>query len=175
MFFFEKIWLGGAAPQTARFLAGGAKPPQTLPLSGRPQHLIEAARRGRLNQTLFFLAPLTTRAPPTTVGPDDRLGVRPAERPSGRPPSRSAGRLAERPLKPLISGTPRSEVHVPVVVTAQHTPCTRRGGRPKWFCEQIFLFGKSTQNVSWPMQLLASMFNGHGPERSKSDVDLNSK
>ena len=29
--FFEKFWLGGAAPQTPRFLAGGAKPPQTPP------------------------------------------------------------------------------------------------------------------------------------------------
>ena len=27
--FFEKFWLGGAAPQTPRFLTGGAKPPQT--------------------------------------------------------------------------------------------------------------------------------------------------
>ena len=29
--FFEKFWLGGAAPQTPRVLAGGAKPPQTPP------------------------------------------------------------------------------------------------------------------------------------------------
>ena len=28
---FEKFWLGGAAPQTPRVLAGGAKPPQTPP------------------------------------------------------------------------------------------------------------------------------------------------
>ena len=27
--FFEIFWLGGAAPQTPQFLAGGAKPPQT--------------------------------------------------------------------------------------------------------------------------------------------------
>ena len=73
--FFEKIskifrfWLGGAAPQTPRILAGGAK--QTPPLNGRSSHLIEAAKRGRLDQMLFFSAPLTTRAPsagrPTTV------------------------------------------------------------------------------------------------------------
>ena len=27
----QKFWLGGAAPQTPQFLAGGAKPPQTPP------------------------------------------------------------------------------------------------------------------------------------------------
>ena len=42
---------GGAAPQTPQFLAGGAKLP---PLNSRPQHLIEAAKRGRLDQMLFF-------------------------------------------------------------------------------------------------------------------------
>ena len=52
--FFEKFWLGGAAPQTPRFLAGGAKPPQTPPLNGRSSHLIEAAKRGRLDQISFF-------------------------------------------------------------------------------------------------------------------------
>ena len=57
------FWLGGAAPQTPRFLAGGAKPPQTLPLNGRSSHLIEAAKRGRLDQMIFFSAPLTTRTP----------------------------------------------------------------------------------------------------------------
>ena len=41
-----RFWLGGAAYQTPRFLAGGAL--QTLPLNGRPQHLIEAAKPGRL-------------------------------------------------------------------------------------------------------------------------------
>ena len=35
-------------------------------------HLIEAAKRGRLDQMIFFSAPLTTRAPPG----------RPAERPA---------------------------------------------------------------------------------------------
>ena len=74
------------------FGRGGAKPSQDPPLNGRPQHLIEAAKRGRLDQMLFFSAPLTTRAPPTTVWPDDRPGVRPAKGPAGRPPSRPAGR-----------------------------------------------------------------------------------
>ena len=35
IYFFRKFskyfWLGGAAPQTPQFLAGGAKPPQTPP------------------------------------------------------------------------------------------------------------------------------------------------
>ena len=30
----KKFWLGGAAPQTPRILAGGASPPQTPPLDG---------------------------------------------------------------------------------------------------------------------------------------------
>ncbi len=50
-------------------LAGGAKPPQTHPLNGRSSHLIEAAKRGRLDQMILFLAPLTTQAPPTIRGP----------------------------------------------------------------------------------------------------------
>ena len=37
------------------------------PLNYRPQHLIEAAKQGHLDQMIFFSAPLTTRAPPTTV------------------------------------------------------------------------------------------------------------
>ena len=72
----RKFWLGGAAPQTPQFLAGGAKPPQTPPLNGRSSHLIEAAKRGRLDQMIFFSAPLTTRAPP------GRPAGRPAERPA---------------------------------------------------------------------------------------------
>ena len=42
-------------------------PPRPHPLNGRSSHLIEAAKRGRLDQMIFFSAPLTTRAPPTTV------------------------------------------------------------------------------------------------------------
>jgi hypothetical protein len=34
--------------------------------------LIEAAKRGRLDQMIFSSAPLTTRAPPTTVRPKAR-------------------------------------------------------------------------------------------------------
>ena len=62
-------------PQTPRFLAGGGKASPDAPLNGRPQHLMEAAKRGRLDQMIFFSAPLTTRTPPG----------RPAERPAGRP------------------------------------------------------------------------------------------
>ena len=36
------------------------------------KHLIEAAKLGRLDQIILFSAPLTTRAPPTTV-PKRRL------------------------------------------------------------------------------------------------------
>ena len=36
------------------FLAGGPKLPQTPPLNGRAQHLIEAAKRGRLDQINVF-------------------------------------------------------------------------------------------------------------------------
>ena len=75
-----KFWLGGVAPQTPQFLAGGAKPPQSPPLNGRSSHLIEAAKRGHLDQMIFVSAPLTTRAPPTTVRPD----VRPNARPNAR-------------------------------------------------------------------------------------------
>ena len=76
-FFVEifRFWLGGAAPQTLRILAGGAKPPQT-PLNGRSSHLIEAAKRGRLDQMICFSAPLTARAPPGCPA------GRPAERPA---------------------------------------------------------------------------------------------
>ena len=52
------------------------------PLNGRSSHLIEAAKRGRLDQMIFFSAPLTTRAPPG--------------RPAGRPAERLAERLAGR-------------------------------------------------------------------------------
>ena len=66
--FFGFGW--GALPTRPRILAGGAKPPQDPPLNGRSPHLIEAAKRGRLDQMIFFSAPLTTRAPPTNVRPD---------------------------------------------------------------------------------------------------------
>ena len=46
---------------------GKALPEPSPPLHGRSPHLIEAAKRGRLDQMIFFSALLTTRAPPTTV------------------------------------------------------------------------------------------------------------
>ena len=65
--FFEKFLV----------LAGGAKPPQIPPLNGRSSHLIEAAKRGRLDQMIYFSgAADDTR---------DARTSRPAERPAGRP------------------------------------------------------------------------------------------
>ena len=65
-------------------------------LNGRSPHLIEAAKRGRLDQMIFFSAPLTTRAPPTTVRPDVCPDVR---RPSGRKPGRSREKTAPATIK----------------------------------------------------------------------------
>ena len=67
--------------------SGGGGGPNVIvgcvpPLNGRSSHLIEAAKRGRLDQMIFFSAPLTTRAPP------GRPAGRPAERPAERPPCR---------------------------------------------------------------------------------------
>ena len=64
---------GALPPRPPDFWLGGFAP-RDLPLNGRPQHLIEAAKRGRLDQMIFFSAPLSTRAPPTTVqrASDDR-------------------------------------------------------------------------------------------------------
>ena len=78
---FENFGWGALPPRPPRFLAGGAKRPQTPPVNGRSSHLIEAAKRGCLEQMIFFSAPLTTRAPLTTVQPD----VRPNARPNARP------------------------------------------------------------------------------------------
>ena len=74
MKFVRNFWLEGAAPQTPRFLAGRAKPPQAPPLNVRPSHLIEAAKQGRLDQMIFFSAPLTIRVALTinTGAADDR-------------------------------------------------------------------------------------------------------
>ena len=74
-FKFFRFWLGGADPQNPQFWAGGAKHPQIPPLNGRSSHVIESAKRGRLDQMIFCSAPLTTRAPPTNVRPDVRPGV----------------------------------------------------------------------------------------------------
>ena len=64
-------WLQRPARPPGIFGWGGKALPD-LPLNGRPQHLIEAAKRGRLDQMIFSVpltirAPLTTRAPVTTV------------------------------------------------------------------------------------------------------------
>ncbi len=87
-YFFENFSVlagGRCPPDPPVFGWGGAKPPQTPPLNGRSSHLIEAAKRGRLDQMIFFSAPLTTRAPPG--------------RPAGRPAERPAERLAARPTQ----------------------------------------------------------------------------
>ena len=55
---------GRCPPDPPVFGWGGQSPPRPPPLNGRPQHLIEAAKRGRLDQMIFCSAPLTTRAPP---------------------------------------------------------------------------------------------------------------
>ena len=52
------VWKGRGTQRHSRM----CPPPQ----NDRPQHLIEAAKRGRLDQMLFS-APLTTRMLPTTV------------------------------------------------------------------------------------------------------------
>ena len=68
---------GALSPRPHGFGLGGQNTPQTPPLNGRLQHLIEAAKRGRLDQMPFFSSPLTTRAPQTTVRPDAWPDVRP--------------------------------------------------------------------------------------------------
>ena len=73
-----RFWLGGAVPQTPRFLVGGGKAPPNTLLNSRPQHLIEAAKRGRLDQMLFF----KFGAADDTGTADDRPAERTAERPA---------------------------------------------------------------------------------------------
>ena len=63
--FFEKFWLGGTTPQTP-------------PLNGRSSHLIEAAKRRRLDQIIFFFG-----AADDTRAADDRPAGRPARRLAG--------------------------------------------------------------------------------------------
>ena len=62
------FWLGALPPRPA-------KPYQTPRLKGCSSHLIEAAKLGGLDQMIFFSVLLTTRAPLTTVQPDDRPDV----------------------------------------------------------------------------------------------------
>ena len=59
---FQKFWLGGAAPRPSAFWLGGQIPP----LNGRSQHLIEAAKQGRLDQMIFLIG-----AADDTGGADD--------------------------------------------------------------------------------------------------------
>ena len=53
---FEKILAGGRCPPDPSNFGWGGKvlPDPPGPLNGRPQHVIEAAKRGRLDQMLFF-------------------------------------------------------------------------------------------------------------------------
>ena len=66
-YFFVFVLAGGRCPPDPPIFGWGGKAPPDPPLNGRSSHLIEAAKRGRLDQMIFFSAPLTTRAPPTTV------------------------------------------------------------------------------------------------------------
>ena len=76
--FFEKfsVLVGGRCPPDLPVFGWEGKAPQDPPLNDRSSHLIEAAKRGRLDQMIFVSAPLTTRAPP------GRPAGRPAERPA---------------------------------------------------------------------------------------------
>ena len=55
----KAIWREGGPDKN---FGWGALPPRPPPLNGRSSHLIEAAKRGRLDQMIFFSAPLTIRA-----------------------------------------------------------------------------------------------------------------
>ena len=72
-----------------RGMGGGGNPTSKdgSPLNGRSSHLIEAAKRGRLDQMIFFSAPLTTLVPPgrSSGRPAERTAERPTERPTERP------------------------------------------------------------------------------------------
>ena len=59
--------LGGAAPQTPPVFGWRGKAPPDLPLNGRPQHLIEAAKRGSRAIKCFFFG-----AADDTGAADDR-------------------------------------------------------------------------------------------------------
>ena len=67
---------GRCLPDPPVFGWGGKAPP----LNGRSSHLIEAAKRGRLDQMIFFFG-----AADDTRAADDRPAGRPAERPAERP------------------------------------------------------------------------------------------
>ena len=69
----SKILAGGRCPPDPPVFGWGGKAHPDPPLNGRSSHLIEAAKRGRLDQMIFFSAPLTIRAaddrPPTRSTP----------------------------------------------------------------------------------------------------------
>ena len=73
--FCFRFLAGGRCPPDPPIFGWGGRAPPDPPVNGRSSHLIEAAKRGRLDQMIFFPAPLTTRAPrrrpsagrPTTV------------------------------------------------------------------------------------------------------------
>ena len=73
---------GGRCPPDPPVFGWGGKAPLDPPLNGRSSHLMEAAKRGRLDQMKFFSVPLTTRAPSTTVRPDVRPNAWPNLRPN---------------------------------------------------------------------------------------------
>ena len=52
--FFRKILAGGRCPPDPPGFGWGGKAPPDPPLNGRSSHLIEAAKRGRLHQMIFF-------------------------------------------------------------------------------------------------------------------------
>ena len=53
---FFQFWLGGAAPQTLRLLAEGAKPPQTLPRKGSSLAFDRGNQTGPPRSNAFFCA-----------------------------------------------------------------------------------------------------------------------
>ena len=60
----QKFWLGGAAPQTLQFLAGGLSRP---PLKRSFVTFDRGGQTGPPRSNDFFSAPLTIRAPPTST------------------------------------------------------------------------------------------------------------
>ena len=94
--FFDFGW-GALPPRPPGFWLGGQSPLRRLPLNGRSSHLIEAAKRGRLDQMIFFDA-ADDRPAGRLAG---RLAGRPAERPNGRTPGLTPDRTPGRTLDVL--------------------------------------------------------------------------
>ena len=74
-FFFEKFWLGGAAPQTPRFLAGGGKAPPDPPLKRSFVTFDRGGQTGPPRSNDFFFG-----------AADDTRAARTSGRTSGRTP-----------------------------------------------------------------------------------------